>query len=92
MSARTQILTFEQVNRVYAAAKARRFDTVFPLMAWYKGACEFVTGMPEISRPDIDADSAAYSAFCEGRDGRIPRELENCAQSACDVSSAELWA
>lgn len=91
MSSRNEIVTFEQVNRVYAACAAWARATKYPLMAWYKGACEAVTGMPEITRPNM-SDAATARAYGFGSAGHIPECLLSVAGSASIVSSEELWA
>ena len=78
-----QVITFEQINRVYAAAK--QID--YPVYDWYVGACECVTGMIETQPPG----KARALAFELGRQGLIPAAISNAAGSAVLVSSKELW-
>ncbi len=78
-----QVVTFEQVNRVYAAAK----HISYPVYSWYRGACEAITGMIE-TQPE---GRTAATAFQLGREGLIPAAISNAAGSAVLVSSKELW-
>ncbi len=89
---RRHVVTFEQVNRVYAAASRWAQLTGYPLMDWYRGACEYVTGMPEPQRPGYDAPQDQRTAYGMGWVGHIPEVLQQAAREACDVSDAELAA
>ena len=88
MNDRNTAITFEQVNRVYAACAAWARATKYPLMAWYRGACESVTGMPE---PRREMTSEEATAFGFGLAAHIPECLASRAGSASIVSSSELW-
>lgn len=87
----THVATFEQVQRIYRAAKGWSELTGYPLWDWYNGAMEALTGMPEPKSNQPTSD-AGRSGFAFGKLGLVPEALAKAAGSACDVSEEELWA